>query len=153
MNTLDIIVLAFLIFGAIRGFIKGFFYEVASLIALVAGVFFAVVLANVFAAIGESLTTWNVNAIRITVFIIVFILVVVSVRLLGKVLTKILKAIHLNFLNRIAGLFFGLIKWAFLLAVIVYVLEFLDSGKGVITQNLLGNSLLHPLLEKFYFLF
>ncbi len=152
MNTLDVIAFAFLIFGAIRGFIKGFFYEAASLIALVAGVFLAVLLANVVGTITESLTTWNVNAVRITVFIIVFILVVVSVRLFGKVLTKILKAIHLNFLNRIAGLFFGMIKWAFLLAVTIAVLEFLDKGKRVITESLMDNSLLYPLLDRFNFL-
>ena len=153
MNILDIIIVIVLILGAINGFRKGFFYEAAGLIGLVAGIYLAVLLTDIAGTIAETLTSWNIGAVKVTVFIIIFILVVILVRLMGNALTKLFKAIYLNFLNRIAGFFFGLLKWAFLLAVIVYILEFLDRGKRVVTENLTENSLLYPLLDRFNFLF
>ncbi|MBL4605010.1 MAG: CvpA family protein, partial [Flavobacteriaceae bacterium] len=39
MNIFDIVIAVLLIFAFVRGFMKGFFVEVASLIALVGGVF------------------------------------------------------------------------------------------------------------------
>ena len=42
MNILDIILGALILFGLIRGLSKGLFVEVASLVALIAGVFGAI---------------------------------------------------------------------------------------------------------------
>ena len=42
MNTFDIIIAALLIFGFVRGLLKGLFVEVASLVALIAGVYGAI---------------------------------------------------------------------------------------------------------------
>ena len=42
MNTLDIILSALLLYGLIRGFIKGFFVEVTSLVALAIGLYGAI---------------------------------------------------------------------------------------------------------------
>jgi len=39
MNTFDIIIVALLVFGFARGLFKGLFVEVASLAALIAGVY------------------------------------------------------------------------------------------------------------------
>ena len=49
MAIIDIIIGALLLFGLIRGFSKGLFVEVASLVALVAGVYGAIHFSN-FAA-------------------------------------------------------------------------------------------------------
>ncbi|MFN0730259.1 CvpA family protein, partial [Polaribacter gochangensis] len=38
MNVFDIVIAVFLVFGFARGLMKGFFFEVASLVALVGGV-------------------------------------------------------------------------------------------------------------------
>ena len=52
MNTFDIVITALLLFGFIRGIVKGLFVEVASLVALIAGVFgaihFSYFVANLF---------------------------------------------------------------------------------------------------------
>lgn len=153
MNILDIIIVIVLVLGAINGFRKGFFYEAAGLIGLVAGIYLAVLLTDIAGTIAETLTSWNIGAVKVTVFIIIFILVVILVRLIGNALTKLFKAIYLNFLNRIAGLFFGLLKWAFLLAVLITIIEYLDSSEHIISENLVENSRLYPLLDRLNFLF
>lgn len=151
MNLLDVITGIILILGAIIGYRKGFFHEATGLIALVAGIYLAVLLTQIAGAIAESLTSWNIHAVKITVFIIVFILVAVIVRLIGAALTKIFKVIYLNFLNRLAGVLFGFLKWAFLLAVIINIIEYLDSSKQVISESLIEDSRLYPLLDRFNF--
>ncbi len=153
MNILDIIIVIILVLGAINGYRKGFFYEVAGLIGLVAGIYLAVLLTDIAGTIAETLTSWNIAAVKITVFIIIFILVVILLRLTGNALTRLFKAIYLNFLNRVAGLFFGILKWAFLLAVLITIVEYLDSSKQVISETLVENSRLYPLLDRFNFLF
>ena len=42
MNIFDIIIAALLLFGFVRGVMKGLFVEVASLVALIAGVYGAI---------------------------------------------------------------------------------------------------------------
>ena len=42
MNIFDIVIAALLIFGFVRGVMKGLFVEVASLVALIAGVYGAI---------------------------------------------------------------------------------------------------------------
>ena len=42
MNVFDIIIAALLLFGLVRGIMKGLFIEVASLVALIAGVYGAI---------------------------------------------------------------------------------------------------------------
>jgi membrane protein required for colicin V production len=42
MNTLDIILAAILLFGLVRGFMKGLFVELATLVALLLGVYGAI---------------------------------------------------------------------------------------------------------------
>ena len=46
MNVLDIIILVLLVLGLINGFRKGLFVEVASLVALVAGIYGAIHFSN-----------------------------------------------------------------------------------------------------------
>ncbi len=153
MNILDVILVIILILGAINGYRKGLFYEAAGLIGLVAGIYLAVLLTDIAGTIAESLTSWNIGAVKITVFIIIFILVAIIVRLIGEALTKLFKAIYLNFLNRLAGVVFGILKWAFLLAVLITIVEYLDSSKQVISETLVENSRLYPMIDRFNFLF
>ena len=42
MNIIDIVIVVILIFAFVRGFMKGFFVEIASLIALIGGIYGAV---------------------------------------------------------------------------------------------------------------
>ncbi len=153
MHTIDIIIAIVLIFGAFRGFQKGFFHEAATLIGLIAGGYAAIVFSNVIASIIESLTSWNIQLVRIIAFIIIFLLVVALMNLLGQLITKLLKAILLGFVNKLAGLLFGIIKWGFLLAVIIFVVEYFDSDNQILTDEMMMSSLFYPLLDKFSFIF
>ncbi len=150
MNILDIIIAVVLMLGAIRGYQKGFFHEVAILAGLVAGVFLAILSANILGNIVISLFSWNIQVVKVVVFVIVFILVVALMRLFGTLLTNLFSALMLGFINRLAGLAIGILKWGLILAILFMLIDLIDHGNWLIKEETRLNSLLYPQLEKLY---
>lgn len=148
MNILDLIIAVILLFGAIRGFQKGFFYEAATLVALVAGVFIAILFANIAGTIVGELVSWNTRLVKIIVFIVIFIIVVGMIRMLGHLLTKLFKAMMLGFVNKLAGFALGLLKWVILLSIFFAVLDFFDEARKLLSENLLSGSFLYNYLDR-----
>ena len=125
MNVLDIIILVLLVLGLINGFRKGLFVEVASLVALVAGIYGAIHFSNYAGDFLMEKVDWNEKTVNITAFAITFIAIVVLIALAGKALTKIADFASLGILNKLLGGIFGALKIAFFLSVI---LNFFDKA-------------------------
>ena len=73
MSIIDIVLGALLLFGLIRGTMKGFFVEVASLVALVLGVYGAIHFSGFAAEFLESKVDWAQKTINIIAFAITFV--------------------------------------------------------------------------------
>ena len=84
MNALDIVLLAFLVLGMVRGFLRGLFVEVASLIALVAAVYGAFHFSGFTAEFLREKVEWSENTINIAAFFGTLLLVVLAISLAGK---------------------------------------------------------------------
>ncbi|MBS4013053.1 MAG: CvpA family protein [Bacteroidetes bacterium] len=151
MNYLDLILILPLVYGAIRGFAKGFIIEVASLASLIVGVFIAVLLSDIIGEIAESIIDWNPIIVKIVVFAVALTLVIFIVHLIAKSLEKIVKIAGLGIFNRIAGLVAGFLKMAFFVSVILILLNNINltAGKKVISDENRENSLLYNRLENF----
>ena len=117
MNVLDIILAALLLFGLVRGFMKGLFVEVASLVALIAGVYGAIHFSNFAAEFLQSKTEWNEKTINITAFAITFVVIILTISLAGKALTKLADFAALGILNKLLGGVFGALKIGLILSV------------------------------------
>jgi membrane protein required for colicin V production len=90
MNVFDIIIAVILLFAAVRGFMKGLFSEVASLIAIVAGVFCAIHFSYyVEYFLNDSVLKWSHQTNKIVAFAVTFLAVVLFIIFIGKVLTKL----------------------------------------------------------------
>ena len=68
MAVIDIVLGALLLFGLVRGFMKGLFVEVASLVALVAGVYGAIHFSYFVAEFLQTKTEWNEKTINLVAF-------------------------------------------------------------------------------------
>jgi membrane protein required for colicin V production len=123
MNTLDIILLVFLAFGLIRGFLRGFFVEIASLVALVAGVYGAFHFSDFAAEFLKEKVDWNENTVNIVAFVSTLIIIVLAIALAGKALTKIADFAALGLINKLLGAFFGGQKIAVILSILLIVFE------------------------------
>lgn len=148
MNLIDIIILIPIAWGAFKGFRNGFLVEIATLLGLVAGIFLALIAADVAGRVMEALVTWNPIPFRFLAFVIVFVLVGVALKFLAKVIEHLLKSIHLNFINRIAGLGVGALKLAFILSILMIFVNYLNPHITVLSDNLRQGSLLLPYIEK-----
>jgi len=128
MSVLDIVLLVLLILGLARGFSRGFFVELASLVALIAGVYGAFHFSNFAASFLKDRVDWNENSVNIMAFIITFVIIVLVISLAGKALTKIADFAMLGLLNKILGAAFGGLKVAFMLSVILIVIDKMNAN-------------------------
>lgn len=135
MSVLDIALLTLLVLGLTRGFIRGFFVEVASLIALIAGVYGAFHFSNFAANFLKDRVDWNENTVNIAAFIITFVIIVLAIALAGKALTKIADFAMLGLLNKLLGALFGGLKVALILSVILIVLDRINANVPFVKEQ------------------
>lgn len=143
MNILDIILGALLLFGLVRGFMKGLFVEVASLVALIAGVYGAIHFSNFAAAFLESRTDWNEKTINLVAFAITFVVIITAIALAGKALTKLADFAALGILNKLLGGVFGALKIGLILSVVLIVFNKMNSTIPFVEEKHLEESILY----------
>ena len=127
MTIIDIILAALLLFGLIRGFMKGLFVEVASLVALIAGVYGAIHFSDYAAEFLDSRLDWDEKYINIVAFAITFIIIVLIIAMAGKALTKLADFAALGILNKLLGGVFGALKIGLILSVLLIVFDSMNN--------------------------
>ncbi len=143
MGVLDIILAALLLFGLVRGFMKGLFVEVASLVALVAGVYGAIHFSNFAAGFLEGRFDWSEKTINITAFAITFVVIILVISLAGKALTKIADFATLGILNKLLGGVFGALKIGLILSVLLIVFDKMNKTIPFVDKADLEESVLY----------
>ena len=142
MNWIDIVILIILAGGLISGFRNGFVGEVASLAGLVLGLWGAIKFswwtADLLEGMGLSFSLMPVIA-----FIVTFIIIAVIMQLIGGIVSGLLKAIALNWLNRIAGIAAGVFKAALFASVILLILDMVSDKHPVIPEEARKASVLY----------
>lgn len=149
MNILDIIIAIPLLWALYRGFRKGLVYMIASLTALVLGILGAM---RFHEPMGILLSNWfkiNPDHQNLVSFAVTFVLIVIVVHLVAFLLDKLIKAVALNFINRLAGMVFGLLVSAFLISIILMPVIAANSKKEFISKETVEGSMLFEPLSKF----
>lgn len=123
MSILDIVLLSLLILGLIRGFIHGFFVELASLVALIAGIYGTFHFSHFTTTFLKDKVAWTENTVNIVALISTFVIIVMIISLAGKALTKIADFAMLGLVNKIIGAIFGGLKLALILSVFLIILD------------------------------
>ena len=147
MNIIDIVLGALLLFGLIRGAMKGLFVEIASLLALVLGVYGAIHFSGFAAEILESKLNWSEKTINIVAFAITFVIIVLAISLAGKALTKLADFAALGILNKLLGGIFGVLKIGLILSVLLIVFNKLNKTLSFMGQDDLEESVLYEPLK------
>lgn len=144
MNVFDIIITVILLFAAVRGFMKGLFSEVASLIAIVAGVFCAIHFSYyVEYFLNDSILKWSHQTNKIVAFAFTFLTVVLLIIFIGKVLTKLADITSLGFLNKILGAGFSVLKSAIILSVIFLFFDKFNKTIPFVEKKTLDESVMY----------
>lgn len=148
-NYLDLIIaVPFLWFGY-KGFKNGFIIEVASLVALVLGVFVAYRFSGITSEFLIKQFNFQTEYISIISFAITFIIVVILVHFLAKLLNKLINAVAMGIINKLLGLAFGIIKIAFILSILLGLLNRFDNEEKLIKPDMKSSSFLYEPLSEF----
>jgi len=143
MGVLDIVLGALILFGLVRGFLKGLFVEAASLISLIAGVYGAIHFSNFAAGFLESKTEWNEKTINIVAFAITFVIIILAIALAGKALTKLADFAALGIINKILGGVFGALKIGLILSVVLIIFDRINNSITFIGEEYIESSALY----------
>jgi len=127
MNWIDFVIIILLVFGLARGFISGFIKELASLLALILGIWGAIKFSEFTAGRLYDYFDMTGQYVGIIAFLITFIIIVVIIHFIGLLVDKLVESISLGFLNSLLGLIFGVFKTALILSVIFVVLNAIDA--------------------------
>ncbi len=147
MNTIDIIVAVLLIFGFVRGLMKGLFVEVASLISLIAGVYGAIHFSYFVANYLTDHVSWEERYITIVSFAITFAVIVFVIALLGKIFTKIADFAALGIVNSILGGVFGALKTGLILSIALIIFNKLNSSLPFVSKETTESSILYQPIQ------
>ncbi|MEX6626945.1 CvpA family protein [Tenacibaculum salmonis] len=148
MNTFDIIIATLLLFGFVRGIMKGLFVEVASLVALIAGVYGAMHFSYFISDWLKDSVTWDEKYVSLTAFAATFVIIIIVIALLGKVLTKIADFASLGILNKILGGVFGALKIGLILSVAFIFFGKMNDTLPFVKQENLDESILYKPVKK-----
>lgn len=143
MNYVDIFLLVILVLGAIRGYSKGLIIELFSLIAFFFGLFGAIKFSGPIATVffGDS-DYYTIGLVG--VFILLFIALSVLINLIAKMIKKGIDLIFLGWFDNILGGILGMLKWGFLVSMLVLMLK---GGGMLLPEKDLDNSRIYPYIE------
>ncbi|WP_298478736.1 CvpA family protein [uncultured Maribacter sp.] len=154
MAILDIVLGILLIWGLWKGLKNGLFIEIASIIALIAGIYGAIHFSYIAGDYLSENMQWNEKYMNITSFLITFIAIVVLVHIAGKLLTKFADFAMLGLLNKIAGALFGALKVAVILGAVLVFFDRMNNTLNFISEDAKKESILfEPVKEIGTFVF
>ena len=145
MNWLDAIILLPLIYGLIRGLMKGFLSEVVSIAAIILGFIASKYWGGILSAWMETHWAWSATVCKAVAYGLLFIAIATVLTIIARLLHKFFHAIHLGGLNRLAGGLFGIAKWGIVVLVAVFCVNLLNIRFHFLPDDVVASSQLYQL--------
>lgn len=146
MNYIDLIIALFLAWFAYKGFTKGLIIELASLAALILGIYAALYFSDVTADFLVTYFKAGKKHLSLVAFVLTFILVVIGVVTLGRILEKFIDILLLGFLNKLTGAVFGILKGMLILSLLLMLLAYMGVG-NLLNEKTRESSLFYEPVE------
>lgn len=148
-NAFDLVVIVLLAWSAYKGYNKGIIAAAASLIALLLGVWGAVKFSDITASYLSGIINVDEKVLGIIAFAVTFILIVIGVHFVAKAFEGIAEAAALGIVNKVFGAAFGVLKIAFIISVILVVLNTANKNFGFLSPEFKETSLLYKPISRF----
>lgn len=149
MNYIDIVLGILLILAAFSGFRKGLIVELASLAALVLGIWGAIKFSDITSELLVEHLDWKWDHLNTVSFIITFIVIVILVNIVAKTVTKLVETVMLGFVNKLAGLVFGFLRGAIILSVVLVVFDKINEDVKILYDSTKSESRIYESLKDF----
>lgn len=122
MNFIDLIIIAIISYGIIRGYSKGLIVEISSFFGIFISFFIAGNIDNLMSQQIVKYINLNIDIVNIISFIIIFGLSYSLIIFFAKGFTKLAKIIYLGLLNSLMGSIFGGLKLLLILLIVTKVI-------------------------------
>jgi membrane protein required for colicin V production len=144
MEVIDVIILIPLIYGAWKGYKKGFIMELFTILALLVGLYAAFHFSDKITEMIVGKTHENPGYLPALSFLFLFLAVGAMIYFGGKALEQVLKIAQLSLLNKIIGSLIGLIKWGYLVGCVFVFFESIDNQERFITKKNKEHAIIFP---------
>ena len=135
MNLVDLVIIAIISIGIIRGYSKGLIIEFSSFF----GIFISFIISgNIDGVLSKELIKFinlNIDILDTLSFILVFIISYSLIILFAKGFTRLAKIVYLGFLNSLMGGLFGGLKLLLILLIITKVIFSLNLMSASIVSE------------------
>ena len=119
MTTLDLIITAVVVFGAIRGFFTGVLSQLAGTVGVVIAFWLGLLFMEPVGSVVVYSLSLSERLEPYLGFVVTFTLVVVGVYVVTRLVQRTLEGLKLSVLNKAAGALFGGLRWALALSVVL----------------------------------
>lgn len=143
MGFLDIILTAIFIFAGFRGFQKGFISQLASLAGLLFGIWGAIKFSVFTAGLLAEHFKITTEYLPLISFAITFGVIVIVVHFIGVLVEGLFDLAFLGFANSILGVVFGVLKTAFIISVILVIIEKSSPRYNFLPKDIAEKSLFY----------
>ncbi len=150
MNYLDIIILCILGLLVFNGIRKGFIISLATLVALVLGIWVAIHFSNYISVLLEKNLHPSGSWLPILSFTLTFLLVLIIVILIAKGIEKLVSLAGMGLMNHIAGGIFGLLKGLVFVSVLFFIVTSFDPKQKLITPKAKEKSMFYSYVDKVF---
>jgi len=149
MNYIDIIILAFIAWALFRGFKNGLFIEIASIAALVLGIWGSIRFSWFTQSKLVEYFDMEGQYTGLVAFVITFIIIVILIHFLARAMDKLMKAVALGLAIRILGMIFAVLKTVLIMSIIFVVLNTINQKTNFLPERKIAESKLYNPIADF----
>ena len=147
MNILDAIILICLVPAIVQGIRKGFISQAISILSLVVGIWASARFAGIVTLWASKYISASEQILKLVAFALILIAAFLVLGAIGKVLESILKFAMLGWVNKLAGVFFSLIKTLLILGLVIVAFSSLNNTFGLVKPDIIAGSTLYQPLK------
>ncbi|MDO4191602.1 MAG: CvpA family protein [Bacteroidales bacterium] len=128
LTTIDLIILSPILYGLIRGWMRGFFVELGATIGVILAIIATRLLTNTLCEHVAQLFNTNPTITTALSGATIFILALIGVRFACKALKKTMKAINLGFIDTWAGAALGALKYVLVVSICLNIITLFNNA-------------------------
>lgn len=140
MHWFDITVFVLAAISVVYGFTSGLIRQLALLVGIVLGGIFSGIVADKLYPFMEKHMHMEAHIMAPLSYVLAFLLIMILVIFVGTMLQSVLKAIKLDFLNRLAGAAFCLAFLMFVMSICLNLLVEFDRDKSILSEETRTNT-------------
>jgi membrane protein required for colicin V production len=140
MNYIDFILGLLLLFSAIGGYKNGFITELASLAALILGIWGAILFSDITTGLLIKYFDLKSGYLNLISFGVTFIVIVILVHIVGNVVNNMFDTGVVGVTNKLGGMVFGLLRSILFLSIVLMVFDRIDNDVNIIPEDVKAKS-------------